>query len=73
MGKIDIINVISLFNIFFIASYVHISKQDSPINNLRKLIEITNETVLLGFDNYNSNNDNSYIYFDIYFSLKIGP
>ena len=70
MGKIDIINVISLFNIFFIASYVQISKQDSPIHNLRKLIEITNETVLLGFDNYNSNNDNNYIYFDIYFYLK---
>jgi hypothetical protein len=51
-------------------SQAQLSKQNLNLNHPRKLEEKTNETILLGFENYNFSSPYDYIYFDTLFYLK---
>ena len=46
------------------------NKQNLNLNRQRKLEEKTNETILLGFENYNFSAPYEYVYFDTLFYLK---
>ena len=56
--------------IFLTFSYAQHPKQNLNLNRQRKLEEKTNETILLGFENYNFSAPYEYVYFDTLFYLK---
>ena len=56
--------------IFLTFSYAQHPKQNLNLNSQRKLEEKTNETILLGFENYNFSAPYEYVYFDTLFYLK---
>ena len=66
------INFINFLCLFIAISYVQLSIKNSLINYPRKLEESSNETILLGYDNYSfiPKGNERWIYFDTYFYLK---
>ena len=62
--------IIFLYMIFLTFSYAQHPKQNLNLNRQRKLEEKTNETILLGFENYNFSAPYEYVYFDTLFYLK---
>jgi hypothetical protein len=56
--------------IFLTFSYAQHPKQNLNLKHQRKLEEKTNETILLGFENYNFSAPYEYVYFDTLFYLK---
>ena len=64
------LNFLIFFNILLIIPFVQLSKQNLPLNHPRKLEDNKNETILLGYDNYNYSSNDEFIYFDTYFYLK---
>jgi hypothetical protein len=56
--------------LLFAFSYNQILKESLPLNNPRKLEENSNETILLGFENYNFTSPYDFVYFDTLFYLK---
>ena len=62
--------IIFLYMIFLTFSYAQHPKQNLNLNCQRKLEEKTNETILLGFENYNFSAPYEYVYFDTLFYLK---
>ena len=62
--------IIFLFMMILTFSYAQLSKQNLNLNHPRKLEEKTNETILLGFENYNFSSPYDYVYFDTLFYLK---
>ena len=70
MGKY---NFMLLFSILLVISYSQLSEKDSNINPVRKLEVNTEETILLGFDNYTRDPSDKIVHnssFDMYFLLK---
>ena len=69
MKQISFINFLCLF---IAISYVQLSIKNSLINYPRKLEESSNETILLGYENYSfiPKGNERWIYFDTYFYLK---
>ena len=51
-------------------SYAQLSKQNLNLNHPRKLEENTNETILLGYENFNYSAPYDFVYFDTLFYLK---
>lgn len=66
------INFINFLCLFIAISYVQLSIKNSLINYPRKLEESSNETILLGYENYSfiPKGNERWIYFDTYFYLK---
>lgn len=68
------LNFLILFNIILSLSNAQYSRKDLSLNHLRKLEEKSNETILLGFDNYTTIIPNGYknysINFYTYFLFK---
>ena len=56
--------------IFLTFSYAQHPKQNLNLNHPRKLEEKTNETILLGYENYNYSAPYDLVYFDTLFYLK---
>ena len=56
--------------LLFDFSYNQVLKESLPLNNPRKLEENSNETILLGFENYNFTSPYDFVYFDTLFYLK---
>ena len=70
MGKY---NFMLLFSILLVISYSQLSEKDSNLNPVRKLEVNTEETILLGFDNYTRDPSDKIVHnssFDMYFLLK---
>ena len=68
MEKMNLI--IFLFMMILTFSYAQLSKQNLNLNHPRKLEENTNETILLGYENYNYSSPYDLAYFDTFFYLK---
>lgn len=64
------INFMIFLSMLLAISYNQVLKAGLPLNHPRKLEEKTNETILLGFENYNFSAPYEYVYFDILFYLK---
>ena len=62
--------IIFIYMILLTFSYAQLHKQNLNLNPPRKLEENTNETILLGYENYNYNSTNKFVYFDTLFLLK---
>ena len=66
-------NFMLLFSILLVISYSQLSEKDSNLNPVRKLDVNTEETILLGFDNYTRDPSDKIEHnssFDMYFLLK---
>ena len=57
-------------SIIFVFSHNQVLKESLPLNNPRKLVENANETILLGYENYNFTSPYDFVYFDTLFYLK---
>ena len=57
-------------SIIFVFSHNQVLKESLPLNNPRKLVENSNETILLGYENYNFTSPYDFVYFDTLFYLK---
>ena len=57
-------------SIIFVFSHNQVLKESLPLNNPRKLVENSNETILLGYENYNFTSPYDFVYFDILFYIK---
>ena len=68
MEKMNLI--IFLFMMILTFSYAQLSKQNLNLNHPRKLEEKANETILLGYENYNYSSPYDLVYFDTLFYLK---
>jgi hypothetical protein len=68
MEKMNLIIFLFMMSLTF--SQAQLSKQNLNLNHPRKLEEKTNETILLGFENYNFTSPYDYVYFDTLFYLK---
>ena len=68
MEKMNLI--IFLFMMILTFSYAQFSKQKLNLNHPRKLEENKNETILLGYENYNYSAPYDLVYFDTLFYLK---
>jgi len=68
MEKINLIIFLFMMSLTF--SYAQLSKQNLNLNHPRKLEENTNETILLGYENYNYSAPYDFVYFDTLFYLK---
>ena len=64
------INFMIFLSIIFVFSHNQVLKESLPLNNPRKLVENTNETILLGYENYNFTSPYDFVYFDTLFYLK---
>lgn len=68
MEKINLMLLISML----LFSYSQVSKPDLPLNYPRKLANFQNETILLGYENYNilTKDGDTWARFDTYYLLK---
>ena len=65
------INSLFFLSILLVLAYSQLSDKGTPINLPRKLQEKLNETILLGYENYNiTSKDGLWAYFDTIFYLK---
>ena len=64
------INFMIFLSMLLAISYNQVLKAGLPLNHPRKLQEKTNETILLGYENYNFTAPYDYVYFDTLFYLK---
>jgi len=64
------INFMIFLSIIFVFSHNQVMKESLPLNNPRKLVENANETILLGYENYNFTSPYDFVYFDTLFYLK---
>ena len=64
------INFMIFLSIIFVFSHNQVLKESLPLNNPRKLVENANETILLGYENYNFTSPYDFVYFDTLFYLK---
>ena len=68
MEKMNLIIFLYMMSLTF--SQAQLSKQNLNLNHPRKLEEKTNETILLGYENYNYSSPYDLVYFDTLFYLK---
>ena len=64
------INFMIFLNVLLAFSYNQVLKESLPLNYPRKLEENSNETILLGFENYNFSSPYDFVYFESLFYLK---
>ena len=65
------INSLFFLSILLVLAYSQLSDKGTPLNLPRKLQEKLNETILLGYENYNiTSKDGLWAYFDTIFYLK---
>jgi len=64
------INFMIFLSVLLAFSYNQVLKESLPLNYPRKLEENSNETILLGFENYNFSSPYDFVYFESLFYLK---